>query len=263
MYDYHTHTSYSDDCDVPMKEMIEKAIEKGLTELAITDHCDPGYPDPAFPFLLDFDRYHNALLEAEKIYKDKIKIIKGLEIGIMEGQHDFCNQTVNEFPYDFIIGSFHCIGSSDLHTYDFTNTDISAFLEDFYVYVYQCLKEYKNYDVLGHLTIVDRYIKKIYDYKPYMDVIEEILKMIIYDGKGLEINTSSFKYKSNAWLPREEVLKLYCDLGGEILTFGSDSHHPDFFLDHFEEAYDLAQKIGFRYFTTYEKRRTHFHRLSL
>lgn len=261
MYDYHTHTAFSDDCDVPMEEMIEGAIARGVQELAITDHYDPGYTDPEFPFTLDFENYHRALAEAQETFKDRIVLVKGLEIGITDGEFSECRRAARDFPYDFIIGSFHAIGKEDLYRFDYSASSGPAVLERFYTYINACLKEYKDYDVAGHLTLMDRYIGKIYDYQPYMDIIEDTLKTIIYDGKGLEINTSSFKYGTGIWLPREEVLKLYRDLGGEILTFGSDSHDPEHFMDHFEEAYALAARLGFRYQCTFRQRKPRFHRL--
>ncbi len=261
MYDYHTHTAFSSDCDVSMDEMIHGAIRAGIKELAITDHHDPGYEDPEFPFQLDHDAYFKAVTDAEIRYKDQISIIKGMEIGIMDGRFDECNAAVDRHPYDFIIGSFHCLGKDDLYRYDFSSVNGPEKLEEFYLYVNKCLKEYKNYDIAGHLTIIDRYIGRIYDYKPYMDIIEDTLKTIIYDGKGIEINTSSFKYGTGIWLPRAEVLDLYRQLGGEILTFGSDSHTPEYFQYHFDEAHELARSLGFKYQCTFKNRKPEFYKL--
>ena len=261
MYDYHTHTAFSDDCDVPMEEMLLGAVKSGIKELAITDHYDPGYEDPEFPFTLDFEAYYKALWDAEKRYQDRLTIVKGMEIGIMDTQFDECRRAVHDFPYDIIIGSFHCLGKDDLYRYDFSQADGPSKLEEFYLYVNRCLKEYQDYDIAGHLTIIDRYIGEIYDYKPYMDILEDTLKVIIYNGKGLEINTSSFEYGTGIWLPRKEILKLYQELGGEILTFGSDSHDPSHFMDHFEEAKELAKSLGFKYQCTFRKRKPDFHKL--
>lgn len=261
MYDYHTHTVFSDDCDVSIEEMIDGAVSRHLTEMAITDHYDPGYPDPDFPFELDFPAYFNTLMEMEQKYEGKINIVKGMEVGIMDTELDAAKNAVQKYPFDMIIGSFHCLGQTDLFTCDYANTDVPAMIEEFYTYVYRCLKEYKDYSIVGHLTIIDRYVDKIYDYKPYMDILDEILKMIIYDGKGIEINTSSFKYGMGIWLPREEVLSHYRRLGGEILTFGSDSHDPQHFGDHFKEAHALAEKLGFRYFTRFKGMKPEFVKL--
>lgn len=265
IYDYHTHTDFSSDSDAPMAEMIEGAVRLGMKELAITDHYDPGYQDPEFPFDLDFERYQPAILEAEQKYADRITIVKGMELGIMDDQFEEGRRVVHDFPYDIIIGSFHCLEKKDFYRYDFSEVDVPATLEKYYIYVNKCVKEFKDYDIAGHLTLIDRYINrdigKVYDYAPYMDILEDTLKTIIYDGKGLEINTSSFKYGTPIWLPREEVLKLYRERGGEILTFGSDAHEPKHLTSHFDEAYELAKKLGFRYQCTFRQRKPEFHKL--
>ena len=59
MYDYHTHSSFSDDCNIPMEEMVQTAVNKGVIMYAVTDHYDPDYPaDEQFAFDLDFENYH-------------------------------------------------------------------------------------------------------------------------------------------------------------------------------------------------------------
>lgn len=259
--DFHTHTGFSDDCDVPMKEMIEGAIARGIKTLAITDHHDPGYPDPEFPFIMNFDKYLPALREARQYYKERIEILTGLEAGIMKGQFAQINKAINSFPFDIIIGSFHCMRNDDMYRYDFSKADVPAVLEDFYTYVYECLKEFKNYDIAGHFSIMDRYIGKIYDYTPFEEQIDEILRLIIADGKGLEINTSSFKYGTGSWLPRESILKRYLELGGEILTFGSDAHDPAYYQHHFNDAVEFAKHIGFKYYCKFRGRKPEFYSL--
>lgn len=256
--DFHTHTGFSDDCEVSVEEMLQGAADQGIKTLAVTDHYDPGYPDPAFPFTIDFDKYHETMMKARLQYQGKMDIRIGLEVGIMEGQFEEANKIINGFPYDIILGSFHCHRGDDLYTYDFTDVDGPAMLEDFYTYMYECLRVFDNYDVIGHFSILDRYIGKLYDYRPFEDVIEEILKLLIADGKGLEINTSSFKYGTGTWLPRESILKRYRELGGEILTFGSDAHSPEHYRFHFDDAIQLAQSLGFKYYCKFRERKPEF-----
>lgn len=257
-YDYHTHTSFSDDCYVTMEDMIRGAIAAGVKEMAITDHYDPGYPDPEFPFIIEFDSYYKNLSKLSEKYKEQITVKKGLEVGIMEGQFEAASNVVKSKAFDFIIGSFHCYKEFDLCTFDYDSVDGPKLLMNFYEHVYNCLQKYDDYDIIGHFSIIDRYIGHIYDYKNCMDIIEACLKTIIEKEKGIEINTSSFKYKMGLWLPRKEILQLYKDLGGEILTMGSDSHEPRHFLDHFDEAVTLAKEVGFKYYCTFENRKPKF-----
>lgn len=256
--DFHTHTAFSDDCYATTEDLLEGALAKGIKTLAITDHYDPGYPDPDFPFIIDFDGYHKMLPEMQKKYAGKMEILAGLEVGIMEGQFEEARKSVSVYPYDIIIGSFHCHRGADLYTYDFTDVDGPAMLEDFYTYMYECIREFDDFDIVGHFSILDRYIGKIYDYKPFEDVIDEVLKLVVNKGKGLEINTSSFKYGTGIWLPRESILERYHELGGEILTFGSDAHDPKYYQYHFNDAVEFAKQIGFKYYCKFRQRKAEF-----
>ncbi|QHI73674.1 histidinol-phosphatase HisJ family protein [Aminipila terrae] len=263
MYDYHTHSFFSDDCDIPTRDMIEAAIKKGMKEIAITDHYDPDYPDQEYPFVVDFEKYHDTLLQMQAEYKDKIKIIKGLEIGIQHGETlNKCRNAAHAFPYDFILGSFHCTDNKDLYTGYFTEeTDIPKAFERYYEYAHECLKDYTDFDVMGHINVVDRYLPfdKIPPYKPYMDIIHSILKQLIENGKGIEFNSSCYRYlKDGRTTPTREILSLYKELGGEIITFGSDSHNPDFIGDHYDEVLEILRNIGFRYISTFENRKVNF-----
>lgn len=259
--DFHTHTGFSDDCEFSIEAMLQGAAEKGIETLAVTDHFDPGYPDPEFPFTIDFKKYQETLASAKVQYQGKMEILTGLEVGIMEGQFDAANEIINDFPYDFILGSFHCHRDKDLYTFDYSSINGPELLEDFYVYMYECLKAFNNYDVVGHFSILDRYIGALYDYKPFEDIIDEILKLIIHQGKGIEINTSSFKYGTGTWLPRESILKRYKELGGEILTFGSDAHDPKYYQFHFNDAVEFAKSLGYKYHSVFRQRKPDFIKL--
>lgn len=259
--DFHTHTGFSDDCYVDFDTMLEGAVAAGIKTLAITDHHDPGYPDPEFPFQLDFENYHKTVDAAREKYAGILDIRKGIEMGIWADFLDESKHYVTSYDYDFVIGSFHCMRKDDLYRYDFASADGPAELEDFYRYVYECLTEFRDFDIMGHLSIIDRYIGKLYDYSPVEDTIDEILKLLIESGKGIEINTSSFKYGTGTWLPRESILRRYIQLGGEILTFGSDAHDPKYYQYHFDDAVNFAKSIGFKYYCTFKERKPEFHRL--
>jgi histidinol-phosphatase (PHP family) len=264
MYDYHSHTDFSDDSSATMDEMIQGAIQKGIQELAITDHFDPDYPDQNYPFEVDFEEYHKALLDAEKRYAPQIKIVKGLEIGIQDGTTiEKCRIASENFQYDFLIGSFHSFNGVDLYTTNYHEMDQDKILPTFYNYVYDCLKQFNGFDVLGHINVIDRYLNLERDYTESFFIIEEILKELIEHGKGLEINTSSYRYGLGGRNhPTKEILQLYRDLGGEVLTIGSDAHRPSDLMFHFEDAVAFAGNHGFKYFSTFENRKITMHPLS-
>jgi histidinol-phosphatase (PHP family) len=106
------------------------------------------------------------------------------------------------------------------------------------------------------MNVIDRYLNLERDYTESMFIIEEILKELIAKGKGLEINTSSYRYGLQGRThPTKEILQMYKDLGGEVLTIGSDAHRPSDLLFHFEEGVAFAENHGFKYFSTFENRK--------
>ncbi len=264
MYDYHTHSAFSDDCSTPLKEMLDAACKLGIREIAVTDHYDPDYPDPDFPFELDFLEYYKALNEAKEAYKGGIKVLKGIEIGIQHGASmEKCREKAKEYDYDFIIGSFHCAEGCELYGTRFFD---GRSAEDSYIanytYVRDCLLQYRDYDVIGHLNIIDRYTDHIAPSESYMDMVEEILKIVIADGKGIEINTSSFRYgMGERTTPTREMFQLYKDLGGEIVTIGSDAHRTRDIGTGFNFAVEMIKDAGLRYLTTYDQRKPSFIKL--
>ena len=260
MYDYHTHTFFSDDSKAPMTEMLDQAVSIGLKELAITDHFDPNYPDPNYPFLIDFPAYHKALEAAEKKYGRLINLRKGLEIGIQsEDSLIQCQDAARAYPYDFIIGSFHTAYGEDLYGTFFNSRTPEVATEDYYQYMYDCLTEYDDFDVLGHINVIDRYGPYVPNYEPYDKIIEKILDLLIVRGKGIEFNTSSFRYNMGGrTTPSLEILKAYVRTGGEIITAGSDAHRPGdlgYMLDY---AFSQIKEVGLRHITLFKDRKPTF-----
>lgn len=264
MYDYHSHSHFSEDGHASMEAMAKAAWEAGLSQLAITDHYDPDYADPSWPSDLDFKSYHQALEQTISAFKDRITILRGLEIGIQHGDTlDKCRKAASSYPYDFIIGSFHCAEGFELSQGGFfDNRSVEDATVAFYQYNLLCLKNYDAFDVLGHLNVVDRYSS----YRPasscYMDIVSDLLNVLIEKGKGIELNTSSFRYgMGDHTTPTEEILRRYLELGGEIITVGSDAHHPRHVAQGVAWGYEKLKEVGFRYITTFQQRTPSFIKL--
>ncbi len=261
MYDYHTHTSFSEDSNTPMREMVEAACKMGIREMAITDHYDPDYP---ISFGIDLPRYQRALNKTKEEYQGRIKILKGVEIGIQLGETlERCREAANSFDYDFIIGSFHCAEGYEICDPEFfQRRSAEASYIAFYTTVRDGLLKYKDYDVLGHFNVIDRHIHPIPDDSVYWYLVEEILKTVIADGKGLEINTSSFRYgMGERTTPSKEILQRFRELGGEIVTIGSDAHRPRDVGYGFDIAVEMIKSAGLKYLATFDQRIVNFVKL--
>ena len=124
------------------------------------------------------------------------------------------------------------------------------------------MQMYDNYSVLGHLDMIIRYDKAgEYDYKCLKNIIMKILKYAIAHGKGIEVNTSCFRYGLKDLTPSREILKLYKELGGAIITIGSDAHQEDHVGCKIIYAKEELKKLGYTHFYTYEKMTPIIHEL--
>lgn len=254
-YDYHVHSHFSLDCKVEMKDIIEKAIEIGLNEICFTDHVDFDYCESSITFEINIDEYTNYIKLMRDQYGKRIKILKGLELGIQPHIIEKCDRFIDEGHFDFVISSMHTCNRKDFHSNDFfiDKTPREAYLKYFEVMLY-CIKHFKNFNVIGHLNILARYddmaLKE--NLVDYFDILEVIFKELIKVNKGIEINTSSFRYTNTLPLS-QDVLRFYRELGGEIITLGSDSHTTNTLAYKFDYIYELLKKAGFRYITTFDK----------
>lgn len=273
--DYHTHTVFSSDSMYPMEDCIKDAISIGIEEICFTDLVDYGIKDDWDDlrnnkatkkyFNVDYDKYFSDLETLREKYKNQITIKNGLEFGIQKYNIEKYNKLFEKYPLDFIILSVHQIDDKEFwnHSYQDGRTE-KEYYEDYFNEIYYLVQNYSNYCVLGHLDMMKRYDEKD-GYNPFVEnkeIITKILKRVIADGKGIELNTSSIKYKLDDLMPSRDILKLYLELGGEVLTIGSDSHcKRDLKNSHIEELKQELRDIGFTKFCTFEKMKPTFHEL--
>jgi len=264
MFDSHTHTKYSVDSKMEAEDSINKASELGLEGIAITDHVDIDYPGNEV-FNFDIEEYSNYIDGLIKKYSDKIKILKGIEIGIQPQVTDENIELAGKIDFDFIIGSVHVIDKMDPYTGEFY---IGKTKEEAYIRYLQAIYEgaltFKNYDVIGHIGYIRRYgdiQDRSMDYKDYSDLLDKILRLVIQDGKGIEVNTSGLRGILKTTIPDESILTRYRKLGGEIITIGSDAHTPKDIGANFSEACELLKKIGYKYTCHFINRKPVFDKL--
>lgn len=274
--DYHTHTEFSDDSVYDMEDCIKDAIEMGMAEICFTDHVDYGikkdwvegniqyrHGEPLAN--VDYPKYFEKLAYVQEKYKDKISIKKGLEFGIQTHTIPAFQKLFNQYPMDFVILSIHQVNDKEFWTYDFQKGSREPeYYQAYYEEMYNVIQNYHNYCVLGHMDLLKRYDDKDgYDsFQGHKEIITKILKYVIKDGKGIELNTSSIRYGLNDLMPSKDILKLYLELGGTILTIGSDSHSKAHLTNsHIQELKETLKEIGFKHYCTFEKMKPIYHEL--
>lgn len=287
LVDYHVHSEFSDDSRESMEKQIEKAIELGFDEICFTDHVDYGIKkdwaegnielrggdgisssaDKLDPLSnVNYMEYFGKILRMKETYKGKIQIKSGLEFGVQSitiPQYEELWARWNNV-LDFALLSMHQVNNQEFWTQEFQQGKTQKqYNEEYYEEILKVIRKYKHYSVLAHLDLIVRYDKQgVYPFDKVKDLIAEILRTAIADGKGIEINTSSWHYGLKDTQPSRDILKLYKDLGGKIITIGSDAHNTSYLGDHIEEARKiLRDEIGFEQFCTFDQMEPIFHNL--
>lgn len=267
--DCHLHSSYSGDSDTPMEEMILQGIRQGLSTLCFTEHNDfdyPVYPDlPENFFLLDTDSYRLGLGRLKEKYRDRIRLLFGVELGLQPEAARANALYANSGEFDFIIGSTHvCRGKDPYYPGFFEGLDKESAIREYFESILENVEKFSEFDVYGHLDYVVRYApgkEKWYAYENYRDILDRILKLLLEKGKGIELNTGGLKSGMREMHPCREILRRYRELGGEIITVGSDAHNVPNIGTYFDRAADVLCECGFRYYCIFEKRKPKFQKL--
>ena len=273
--DYHVHSEYSDDSTYPLEQVIRDAIGMGMDEICITDHVDYGikkdwdageeiaYRGSQPLANVDYPRYMAALRDMQSRYGDRIRIRVGLEFGIQTHTIPQFRALLTRYPLDFVILSIHQVENQEFWTQEFQRgCTQQEYNERYYEELLAVVQQYQGYSVLGHLDLITRYDEQgVYPFERVRPLVEAILRRVIADGKGIEVNTSSHRYGLTDTTPSVAILQLYRELGGTILTIGSDSHAPAHLGTHIEEARALLRDLGFRQFCTFEQMQPVFHPL--
>lgn len=258
--DYHAHTTISPDARTTITQLCRAAVDAGVQEVCVTDHWNLADQQGVLSLgPLDWTPSLKQWKAARTKFTGQVELRLGVEVGNGLLDPDAVAQTLALPELDFVIGSLHSAGDKYGHVGFYTaahqvqtREEAVALLED-YVDLTLRLAQSDGYDVLGHINYPLRYLPQEYHltWEPWWDQLAEALRAAIAQGKGIEVNTTQATADVREWLP---YLRLYRDLGGEVLTFGADSHRPHQVGGLIREAREVARSVGFRWVATYKRR---------
>jgi len=260
-----------------MEKVVKDAISMKIDEICFTDHVDyeiksdwtdsnPYKSKEGKPRLnVNYPKYFAEIAELREKYKNKIRIKQGLELGVQKHTIEKNTALVNSWDLDFVILSIHQIGNKEFWSQDYQKGKTQKEYNDgYYQELYDVVTHFYNYSVIGHFDLIKRYDKNekgLYPFAENKDIITKILTTIIKNGKGIELNTSSFRYGLDDFMPSRDILKLYYELGGTIITIGSDSHKEEHLGAYIQECKEELKRIGFTKFCTFDRMKPSFHDL--
>lgn len=280
--DYHVHTEFSNDSIYPMEEVVKDAISLGIKDICFTDHVDygpyrdwddprgikyrpgdEGEPEQVALTNVDYGKYFSMIEKLREKYKDKIAVKAGMEFGVQTHTIPEYEKLFRSYPFDFIILSIHQAGDQEFWTNEYqSGRTQQEYNEGYYKELLSVVQNYHNYSVLGHMDLIVRYDSYgVYPFEKLKPLLTEILKTVIADGKGIEVNTSNHRYGLSDMTPSRDILKLYKELGGTIITIGSDVIRRSTLGAYIDWAKEELRKLGYTQFCTFEKMQPIFHEL--
>lgn len=261
MFDFHLHSGVSFDSEESAEKIVAAAVKAGMKEICFTDHLDYEEVPTGIKVWFETEDYNAAY---DQLHCEGLKIRKGFEFGMLPGNRDTFLKDLERRRFDFIIGSIHFADGIDIFYEEYWQNKTPEAAEiTYFERILDCVKEHDSFDVLGHLTYIGKVINnpnlRAIPMKEYQELTDEIFRNLIQKGKGIEVNTSG-KDRCGAFLPDEDYLRRFKELGGEIVTVGSDAHTFDRVGQYCHDACALVNDI-FGHVCTFEDRKPIFHKL--
>ena len=267
LVDYHMHTDNSLDASYTVDEMCRSAIKNRIDEIAITDHFEP-MPGDENCFSYTQNKYFHEMTAARLKFGKQLELKLAVEIGQPQYFKNETKEMLSKINYDFVLASVHkVIDGTDMSEIKYENMPKEVALEMYLQELHNLVDGFDDFDCLGHLDLIKRYSCQIYNENISLlnsrKKLEALLKKIIKKGKGIEINTSGLRQTTGETLPGFDVIKIYKELGGKILTIGSDAHNPEDLGKGIHHAYEMATAAGFKYITVFTNRQPEFIKIAV
>ena len=259
MFDCHMHTNFSTDGKMNARQACEKALSIGLEGIVITDHQDIGFPGNDNAWSVDFSQYFNELSMVQSEYTDRLKVLKGIEIGIQPHVIDESDALIKSYPFDYVLASVHIVDGYD--PYQRMYYEGKSKSEAYRLYleeIYFMITNFPDFDMVAHFEYIARYadyVDRTLRYADHTDIFDSILKVLINRGRGFEVNTATFRDPNASVEYDFAVLKRYRELGGELICLGSDAHRPEHIAMRFDYFAQMLKKAGFDYTVHFENRK--------
>jgi histidinol-phosphatase (PHP family) len=267
--DYHLHTYISHDGHETMAAMAAAEKRAGISEICFTDHCDAADWHTFKPTRCDSGVPGAVIADRDRLLREGdpgIAVRCGIELGEGQLYPEFAEELAASPGLDFVIGSLHMLrDDGDFYVIHYESEEHCAELMD--RYLDQCIElaNLNFFDVFGHIGYFRRYMSAQgfdgqLDLSRFGDKITLLLRTIIQNGRGIELNTSGMR-DGLGFFPNDEIMRLYRALGGETVTVGSDAHFAQNAGEGVAAGYEYLKSLGFGYAAVFRRRKPEYIKL--
>ena len=259
-FDCHIHSHCSADGREPVAALCRVAIERGLSGIAVTDHCDIYQGREACERV--FRGLAAEIRPAREEFGDRLRISMGLEMGEAHHVPALAEDIASREELDFVIGSLHKLrGEEDFYFMDYDRFDaasLSSLLHRYYDELVE-MAELGCLDVMAHIGYQTRYMsERARRLARSLDLSgrqRELAGVLARKGKGMEVNSSTMRMGEAGIFPSHAILRMFRDAGGDTVTTGSDAHIASKVGEGIPEAMARLLQAGFEQAVFFEKRR--------
>jgi histidinol-phosphatase (PHP family) len=255
--DYHIHTIYSHDCDVPIVDRVLEAVRKGFYEIGFSDHVSTT-PQSTEYNKFDEKGFFRDFYTVKRKFSERIRLKSGIEFGYNKAYEDEAKKYISSLKLDYVIGSIHringiAISSSKGYKEYFTRYDKDEAYSLYYEELLG-LVESGLFNIVGHFDVVKKYAINFFDDISsirYYELIIPILYTMVKNDIALEINTAGLHQPCGETYPSMDIIEKYYELGGRLFTFGSDAHHKEELGRDYEVFVSILNRFGIKEIPTF------------
>ncbi len=255
--DYHMHSNASCNSRASMAEMCRSAMSRGIYEVAFTEHFDLNPADWCTRYYKPEVYFERLAAARQELAPHGMTIRAGLEVGEIHRWGDEIRPVLAAWPYDVVLGSLHWVDGNSVFDAEFFRTHTEEETIRAYFIELERMVRVGGFDVLSHPDVIKRVAYTVYghfDIAMWEDVVRPVWQACIEMGIGIEINSAGLRIEVNEMHPAIEALRWYREMGGELLTLGSDGHRPEHVGYGLPSVVEIARRAGFDHVCSYENR---------
>jgi histidinol-phosphatase (PHP family) len=248
--DAHLHTELSPDSAVPLELYCAQAAERGVGEIAITDHLDFTPGAPAYGYV-EYERREREVRAAAERWAGRVTVRFGVELTYESRHEDAIREHLRTHSYDYSIGSVHAMSDGPYAHGRLAGfvagKSLAEVVAPYFAEVRLAIRS-GLFDTMGHLDMCKRWLVAWFsaaDFAAVPELYEPLLHALVESGTALEVNSSGLRHKTGETYPGPWVVARFRELGGQRVTVGSDSHLPHTFAFGIEEACEIVAAAGF------------------
>jgi len=259
--DTHTHSTFSRDSIVTVRESVEAAMATRLAGISFTDHLDIGVPKGFVGDYFEIPEQQDAIKKCIAQYGTQINIYTGIEVGLQTHCIKDIQKIISAHRFDIVIASIHWVNRLDPYQGEYyIGKSLHGAYREYLEYYIDCIQQFNDFNVLGHYDYISRYSpyrEKTLTYRAFKDQFDSLFTIAIENGKALELNTRSFLPRNGQAPPQfdPDVFKRFTELGGEMVTLGSDAHESQRLAADFAYYAAKLKQCGVKYLTHFKEQK--------